>query len=473
VIALAEDVDSQLRYQVALSLGVWDSDKTLAPLGKIALAGAKDRWTRAAVICSAGRRAHSLLFSHLGKLAARGPEGSEERAQLLTELSVQVGAHSDQQELLGFWLDIGCDGPGFRNPLHWDAVILGLNGLADGLNRRGKSLLRLLDPTEKSDKFARLASYLDVAAKIGEGKFNDPWTERPFTSEIRVAAIRLLAHAPWKAAGPTLSRLASQDPAQKMRLAAVRALAAHDNREVAGLLLKSWRAYTPALRREVAEALLSRPERTLVLLKAIEAGSVIAADLDPSRVRQLLASARPAIRDRARKLLRDSLPADRTEVLARYQPALKTKGAPLRGREIFQKHCATCHRVGGIGIDVGPDISDSRTKTAEALLTDIINPNQAIDNNYVSYVVTTKSGTVLTGIIAAETSTSLTLRRAEGQTDVVLRQDVEEVASSGVSLMPEGLEKSISVAEMADLIAFLKGWRYLGGAVPGLHQGAR
>ena len=119
-----------------------------------------------------------------------------------------------------------------------------------------------------------------------------------------------------------------------------------------------------------------------------------------------------------------------------------------------------------IGIQVGPDISDTRTKTPEALLSDILNPNQAIDNNYVNYLVTTKSGKILSGIIAVETASSITLQRAENQTDVVLRQDIEEMQSSGISLMPEGLEKNVSVPEMADLIAFLKNWRYLDGSVP-------
>jgi putative heme-binding domain-containing protein len=67
---------------------------------------------------------------------------------------------------------------------------------------------------------------------------------------------------------------------------------------------------------------------------------------------------------------------------------------------------------------------------------------------------------VLTGIIAAETGSSITLKRAENQTDVVLRQDIEDIQSTGVSLMPEGLEKAISIGEMADLLTFLKHWRY-------------
>src|SRR5262249_49099377 len=111
-------------------------------------------------------------------------------------------------------------------------------------------------------------------------------------------------------------------------------------------------------------------------------------------------------------------------------------------------------------------IADTRTKTDSALLVDILNPNQAIDNNYINYLVTTKSGRALTGLVTAETASSLTLKRAEGQTDVVLRQDIDTIESTGMSLMPEGLEKTVSVEEMADLVRFLKHWRYLDGSVP-------
>jgi putative heme-binding domain-containing protein len=213
----------------------------------------------------------------------------------------------------------------------------------------------------------------------------------------------------------------------------------------------------------VTESLLRQPDRVAALLGAVEAGEVKPGDLDPLRVRQLVQHPRADLRARAVKLLRDSLPADRKKVLAKYQEALKIKGDLKRGKVVFEKNCATCHRVAGVGVQVGPDISDTLGKAPAALLTDILDPNAAIDSNYVSYTVTTHSGKVLTGLVAAETASSVTLKRAEGQTDVVLRQDIEEMASSGTSLMPEGLEKTISVAEMADLLSFLKGWRYLGG----------
>src|SRR5262249_59938776 len=136
-----------------------------------------------------------------------------------------------------------------------------------------------------------------------------------------------------------------------------------------------------------------------------------------------------------------------------YKAALTMKGDPKRGQDVFKTNCAACHRLAGVGVDVGPDISDvPRTRTADAMMVDILNPNQAIDNNYISYLVTTKSGKSLTGLIAAENASSITLRRAEGQTDVILRQDIERIVSTGEYLMTEGLEKTISNAELAALL---------------------
>jgi putative heme-binding domain-containing protein len=231
-------------------------------------------------------------------------------------------------------------------------------------------------------------------------------------------------------------------------------------------LVGLWPSAGPPVRREILEAMLRRPERISFLLDEIEAKRVKASEIDASRTRQLVNHPDAKIRERSKKLLQDNLPADRLEVLKKYQAALAMKGDAKRGREVFKHNCATCHKVAGVGIDVGPDIADTRTKTLAALLNDILVPNAAIDNNYINYLVTTKDGRVLTGMLAAETATSVTLKRAEGQTDTLLRKDIDEITSTGISLMPDGLEKNITVAEMADLLRFLKDWRYLDGTVP-------
>ncbi len=140
------------------------------------------------------------------------------------------------------------------------------------------------------------------------------------------------------------------------------------------------------------------------------------------------------------------------------------KADATRGRGVFEKRCSTCHKIGDVGVQFAPDISDSREKKPEQLLTDIIQPNRAIDSNYFSYTATTTDGRVHTGVLAAETSTSVTLKQQDGKSETLRRDEIEVLQNNGVSFMPEGLEKDIPMQDMADLISFIKNWRYLDGS---------
>ena len=383
------------------------------------------------------------------------------RLALVRELAALVGARQEPNEVAAL-LDtlqalLGGDG------VRWQMA--GLNGLADGMGRRGRQLSAFLHalPAEKRKAADAAEALLTQAGRV--------CTDGKRGLGERLDAVRLLAHARPEVALPILSRLLRDDPALELRLAAVRALGAQPSADVSRLLMEPWAAYTPALRREVAEAMLRQPDRVRFLLGKLEANHVVPGDLDVPSKNRLLAHGQADIRRRATKLLQASVPEERKQVLERYRPALTRKGDSGRGREVFRQNCATCHRVADVGTTVGPDISDTRTKTPEVLLQDILNPNAAIDANYVNYTVVTKSGKEISGLIATESASSITLRRAENQTDLVLRQDIDEVRSTGVSLMPEGLEKTITLEQMADLISFLKNWRYLDGKTPGVDAG--
>jgi putative heme-binding domain-containing protein len=86
----------------------------------------------------------------------------------------------------------------------------------------------------------------------------------------------------------------------------------------------------------------------------------------------------------------------------------------------------------------------------------ILDPNREVAANYVNYAVVTKDGRTLSGLIAEESAGAVTLKRAEGATDVVPRGQIEEIASTGLSLMPEGLDQGIEPQGLADLIAFIR-----------------
>ena len=161
------------------------------------------------------------------------------------------------------------------------------------------------------------------------------------------------------------------------------------------------------------------------------------------------------VKELAAKLFGDAASAPRKEVIAKYQAALSMKGDADRGKKVFETACATCHRVGDLGKDVGPNLATIRQWNPEQVLSNILDPNREVAPNFVGYTVETRDGRTLDGIIADESPTSLTLKRAEGVTETVLRRDIAQISGSGLSLMPEGVETAVTVEQMADLIAFL------------------
>jgi len=223
---------------------------------------------------------------------------------------------------------------------------------------------------------------------------------------------------------------------------------------------------TPQIRRNAISALTASKEGIAQLLDSVEAKEVAVLEIDPALAKRLMGSKDPAVKARAVALLKQKPPEDRVKVLAEYANVLKLKADPVKGKLIFEKNCAICHRIGEVGVNVAPDISDSRTKTSDFLLTNILDPNRAVDNNYFSFTVVDTDGLVHTGVISSETSTAVTLKQAEGKTVTIAREDIDQMKNNGVSLMPVGLERTIPPQEMADLISFIKNWRYLDGQVP-------
>jgi len=133
------------------------------------------------------------------------------------------------------------------------------------------------------------------------------------------------------------------------------------------------------------------------------------------------------------------------------------QGDVKRGQAAFQKICAACHRVDGVGYEIGANLAAMKNRGAEAILMNVLDPSREVNPQYVNYTVVTQDGRTLTGMIAAETATSVTLKRGEGATDTVLRVNIDQMQSTGMSIMPEGLEKQVDPQTMADVIAYLMG----------------
>src|SRR5262249_27156119 len=160
--------------------------------------------------------------------------------------------------------------------------------------------------------------------------------------------------------------------------------------------------------REMSEALFARTDRLQALLTAVEKKTVLAAHLEPVRLIRLRKHPNRALRQRAIELLAGQVAPERRKVGDSYRAALDRKSDDARGKGGFNEGCAPCQKLDGVGVQVGADLlSALRNKSPEQLLIDILDPSREVDPRYLSYQVTTRRGQVLTGLIAAETASSL------------------------------------------------------------------
>jgi len=146
---------------------------------------------------------------------------------------------------------------------------------------------------------------------------------------------------------------------------------------------------------------------------------------------------------------------ERSKVLARYDGVPRLKGDAKNGEALFRQQCAQCHRLRGEGTEIGPDLGMMAGKPVEQLVAAILDPNAAVEERYRNFSVSTKDDRDLTGIIIAETPTTLTLRAPNQPDQTILRADLKELTASGLSLMPENLEAAFTPQQLADLIAYV------------------
>ncbi len=427
VLRLVNDPSAQVRFQLAFTLGEMQSPKAASALAKILQDEKNDTWTQTAALSSSYRHALDLLKTLASKKTS---------SRLLSQIASMIGAQRDEEAMSATLRLIAGANVSTSLPI--------LEGLGRGMEQSGRSMSSVLKKPSP-----RLLALFQQAAKSS--------SDSELSVARRVAATRLLGYGPFEIAEQPLKECLQPQQRQELQLAAIRALSSHQEKSVGDVLLERWKSSTPIVRREIIEAMLARRERVSQLLDAIEKKQLFANQLESSRIQQLRRYPNAKLRRRAIKLLADLATPDRKKILASYQSVLKLKGDVMRGKAAFTKVCATCHRLGEVGVEVGADLKAALpNKTASQLLIDILDPSREVDSRYINYVVDTKKGRSLTGLIATETATSVTLRRAQKEESTILRDQIDEIRSSGKSLMPEGLEKQLTKQMLADLIAFLK-----------------
>ncbi len=444
-----KDPDARVRFQVALTLGETDRDEATSLLVALALRDGRDQWFVRGLLTSAETRAGAILSGLIADddFVAR-PDAAASR--LVKQLAIAVGARGDLNELSTL-LDTVTDEqpPG----VWWRAA--SISGLGQGLPRhRGDlgrtSLSKLVaDPPEQLSKsVAVMRDFLEQAQQTAE--------DASESAVNRAAAIELLAYLPFNESVGAFEELLQTGQPVDVQLATINAMSANGSEAAAEIVLDRWSELGPSVRGPALSLLLRRVSTTRQTLEAMAAGKMRPAVLNIDQRVRLLKHTDAAIRKLASDLFGGAVSSNRRQVTQQYQRALTLQASVDEGVKVFEKICAKCHRIDGIGHQAGPDISDVRNRSKAALLYDILDPNAKVEPRFTSYTVVTDDGRVFNGLIASETAEAVVLRMAEGKEQTIGRSEIDEIRASNISLMPEGVEKDISLQDMANLLEFLK-----------------
>lgn len=440
VLELTSDPDYRVQLQLAFSLGEFGNQTAITGLTKLVDSKNFDSDMKMAILTSSSKIAGPLVINFL-KMSPEKLSGN--KSALVTELLMIAGAKKETDDALAVLSFISND----SISLQTKQKILG--ALGTGLARRGASLATLLNDSNLDAKIKeRFGKTIADAVETVEDE------EKPVAE--RVAAIRLLGFIDYSVAGEVLAEVLNPRSSPKIQLAAVEALSRMGHNDVSASLLQNWSGFSPAVRTEVIDALLGSSGRIDSLLNAIKEKQVKLNEISRDKKDLLMNHPNQKIRKQARKVLGNEVNSDRAKIVLAYEAALELKGDVESGKKVYIKNCAACHKVGDQGHNVGPNLATTKNKSNNDLLIAILDPSREAQSNYNTYTIVTEQGKLFTGIIAAETATSYTIRRAEGKEDIILRNNIDTLLSNGISLMPNGLEKEIKPQQMADLLQYIK-----------------
>ena len=249
-----------------------------------------------------------------------------------------------------------------------------------------------------------------------------------------------------------------------LRREALRGLGAFEDPKTSAAILKIYAKLDTSGKLDALMTLASRVSFAKALMAAVARGVLKSNELPADIVRQLRAHGVKDINATLDKVwgVSRSTPAAKLAEIAKYKKLLEAKvNRPVdlpRGRALFQRTCGQCHKLYGEGGEIGPDITGSNRNNLDYLLSNILDPNAEIPNDYRTTILHTKDNRVLVGVIRRSEGQSVTIA-TPAEVVTVAKRDVAAIEPQDFSMMPEGLVLALKVDELRDLVAYLRGSR--------------
>lgn len=273
----------------------------------------------------------------------------------------------------------------------------------------------------------------------------------------RIAVLQSLRKVKTDTVKEGLKPLLAPGSSTTLGVAAIRAAAELGGDDFIAPLITQAASKDANIRVAALEALSSRTTWTKAMLEAIAEGQVGASGF-PAPVRRALATSKDkALRDLAFKVLgawQDSSEDVKSLIAAKKQACLTGEPDLANGKLIFTGTCMVCHEFHGGGQKVGPDLIGSGRSNLDAILANVIDPNQIIGNGYENFTVSTKDGRTLAGRVVEDTPSHVKLLGAGGASQIVPRDQIATLTNTKQSLMPMGFG-ALPDAMFRDLIWYI------------------
>lgn len=441
---LVTDEDPGVRLQLACTLGSLKHPVVATALGQLLTRTYEDEWLRKAVLTSLNADNVTSVFQAV-------TQSSDAPGELISELLEQSQRFGRTAEIREPVIDV------LTAATTADASIEELSTAID--------VAAFVRGDAELSKDVNVQSALTLAARQAETLIQGDDKD----SVLLAGALRLLKECGSlsDSSYESIADLVQSTQPVEVQEAALSVLLSADPPAI----LQRWGGLSPARRTQALETLVATGASATVLLTAIESGQLSAADLGAIYRDRLLNHPDQNVQLHTRNLLEDDTKTERGAIARDWTVRLKTlQGTSQRGADVFRKRCSTCHRLQDVGNQVGANLSSLRDRSTQALVTAILNPNQAVETRFQSYTAVLTDGRTISGMLRSETDTSVTLIGTDGKPQEVLRSDLQELLASSRSFMPDGLEKDLTEQDLADVIAFVQSagtpWKQFAGNQP-------